>query len=645
MSRSTKLSSFERARWRAVLLGAALIPPNAYWIMQVEGVWNTGLSTGLSLMWHVVVNLLALMLINLLLQRWAPRWALTAAELLVVYAMLTLAGAIAGRDSYQILIPVMGWAFRFATPENEWASLFHRYLPEWFTLRDPQTLEHLFEGDSTLYLRSHLKALWRPVVAWTGFVLLLAWTLLCANVLLRKQWTQRERLSYPIIQLPLAIVQDGGNVAFFRNRLLWLGFALAGGLDLLNGLSYLFPVVPRVPITYLDHDLGRLFTSKPWNAVGRIPFPMYPFAAALGFFLPLDLAFSIWFFYLVRKLQQVLAAALGLRVLPGFPYLNQQSTGAWLGVFFLVTWMGRGQIREILRRAIWNDPRVDDSEEPIGYRGALLGLVMGLVALGVVCLGMGMSLWIVPPFFGIWMMLSVAIARARAELGPPTHELVGMNPGNMMVDLLGTRRIGPNNLSIFPLFWWFAGRGYRDHLMPHMLEHLKMAEVLRVENRRLMGASLVAVAIGSLSAFWALLHLSFQEGLGHIPIGHDSGVFRALASRLTLPQGSDPGATLFMGVGAGVTFLLMFLRTRFLWWPLHPAGYALSMNFGVDYIWSCLIFSTVAKFLLLRFGGIRAYRRAIPFALGLILGEYTVGAGWSLLATILKRRMYSFYYA
>lgn len=613
--------------------------------MQVEGVWNTGHSSCLSLMWHVIVNLLILMGLNLFLKRFLPRFAFTDAELLTVYAMLTLAGAVAGRDSYQILVPVMGWAFRYATPENEWASLFHRYLPSWLTLRDLTTLDGLFQGESSLYRLEHLRVLLVPVFAWTVFVTLLAWVLFCLTVLVRRQWTQRERLSYPVIQLPLAITQEGGSIPFFQNRLLWMGCAVGGGIDVLNGLHYLYPFVPGIPVTYLDHDLGRFFTSKPWNAMGSVPFPMYPFAMALGYFLPLDLAFSTWFFYIVRKLQQVAASAMGLRILPGFPYLNQQSTGAWLGLFFVVTWLGRRHVREVLQKTFRSRSDVDDSGEPLGYRTATIGLGMGLAAIAFFCWRMGMSGWMIPLFFGIWLMLSVSIARVRAELGPPTHELVGMNPANLMVDVAGTRRLGANNLALFPLFWWFAGRGYRDHLMPYQLEALKMAEVHRVETRRLGFAMLLAVGVGSLSAFWALFHHAFRTGLRNIPIGHDSGVFRLLEGWLTVPRNSDGGATIFVGVGGAVALGLMFLRTRFLWWPLHPAGYALSMNFGIDYIWSCLIFSSAAKYLALRFGGIQAYRRGIPLAFGVILGEYVVGAFWSLLAVILQRRMYDFYFA
>ena len=71
--------------WRSLIIGAVLIPLNNYWIIQVEAVWNTGHSTCLSLMWHVVINLLILVSLNLfLLKKFLPKYALTEAELIDV---------------------------------------------------------------------------------------------------------------------------------------------------------------------------------------------------------------------------------------------------------------------------------------------------------------------------------------------------------------------------------------------------------------------------------------------------------------------------------------------------------------------------------------------------------------------------------
>ena len=69
----------------------------------------------------------------------------------------------------------------------------------------------------------------------------------------------------------------------------------------------------------------------------------------------------------------------------------------------------------------------------------------------------------------------------------------------------------------------------------------------------------------------------------------------------------------------------MFMRRQFVWWSLHSAGYALSTNLiGTDYIWFCLVLSSSVKLVLIRYGGLRLYWKAIPFFIGLVFGEYAV---------------------
>ena len=77
----------------------------------------------------------------------------------------------------------------------------------------------------------------------------------------------------------------------------------------------------------------------------------------------------------------------------------------------------------------------------------------------------------------------------------------------------------------------------------------------------------------------------------------------------------------------------MFMRRRFLWWPFHPVGYVLSGTWSVDNIWMPLFISWLVKLLLTKYGGIRMYRRAVPFFAGLILGQFIVGGIWSILGT------------
>jgi hypothetical protein len=626
---------------RAVLLAVVLAPLNCYWIMQIEVVWYSGHPTCASLYYNAVFSLLLVVAANAALRSIAPRAVMTQGELLTVYVMLCIVSSVASHDMLQILIPSLTHVAWYATPENEWRTLFERHLPSWLTINDRQAMAEYYGGRSAFFVRRNIRIWTEPMLWWGGFIFVLLLVMLCINVLVRRPWTEEEKLSYPIIQLPLALTESGGSSRFFVNRLMWTGFLLAGGLDLLNGLNYLFPYLPSIPVKCSQYNLGVYLTGKPWNAVGWLPIMFYPFAIGLGFFLPLDLSFSIWFFYLFRKGQQVSASALGLQGLPRFPYLNEQSSGAWLGLAVLAVWITRRHLGEVLRVARVGGTRRPESREPIPYRWALAGLVGGVALLLAFSMRAGMALWAAGLFFLIYYGISTAITRMRAELGPPTHELTPMNAEHILVDLFGTRRLGATNLTTMALYWFF-NRSYRNHPMPHQLEAFKMAERARMDARRLAWAMMLAVVVAVPASFASLLYMSYQSG-GAPGSGFAWETFNRLQRRLVTPTDPDVPAVLFLVLGFLFPFVLMAMRMRFLAWPLHPAGYALSTNFGTDYIWFCLVLASVAKAAILRYGGIKAHRNAVPFFLGLILGEFTVGSFWSALSVVLQRRTYTFW--
>ena len=66
---------------------------------------------------------------------------------------------------------------------------------------------------------------------------------------------------------------------------MWIGFAVAGGIDLINGLSFIYPAIPRINVKM--HDIGRFLPSKPWNAMGWTAISFYLFAIGLGFLMHL----------------------------------------------------------------------------------------------------------------------------------------------------------------------------------------------------------------------------------------------------------------------------------------------------------------------------------------------------------------------
>ncbi|HID55016.1 TPA: hypothetical protein EYP37_00685 [Candidatus Poribacteria bacterium] len=321
--------------FKSFFISLILIPLNCYWIIQVEIIWYSGHPTCISLFQNAVFSLLVISALGLLLGRLKP-FHLSEGELLFIYVSVVMASSAASHDLMQILVPTIPHISWYATPENEWKELFSDYIPRWLVITDTRPLVGYYDGGSTLYTVEHLKAWLTPVIWWSLFIIALFWVMLCLNSIFREQWTEREKLSYPIIQLPLAVIQARRS-RIFGDRMLWVGFSIAAFIDLLNGIAYLVPSIPMIPVKL--HDIGRYFTERPWSAIGWTPLSFYPFSIGLSFFMPLDLAFSTWFFYLFRKMELVLSAAMGPPTLGGFlritevarfPYLSEQSAGAFM---------------------------------------------------------------------------------------------------------------------------------------------------------------------------------------------------------------------------------------------------------------------------------------------------------------------------
>jgi len=74
------------------------------------------------------------------------------------------------------------------------------------------------------------------------------------------------------------------------------------------------------------------------------------------------------------------------------------------------------------------------------------------------------------------------------------------------------------------------------------------------------------------------------------------------------------------------------VRNTWVSWPLHPIGFAMAGTGTMNSLWLPFLLAWAIKSATLRIGGMRAYRRAIPFFLGLIVGDFLCGAVATLIA-------------
>ncbi len=632
-------------RWWVLLIGIALIPLNSLWIARAEALDYSGFPTCMSLFYNVIFSLMVLLLLNAGVRRLSARRALRSGELLVVYGMMATGSSLVGHDYLQMLVPTIPHVAYFATPANDWENQIAPLLPKWLTITKLDDRVRAYEqGRSTLYTEEHLRLWLVPMACWSIFLVAVLGATLSLALLLRRQWVEHERLSYPIVQIPLLITEGGGANPLFRNRVFWAGFAIAAGIDLLNGVQRFIPSLPAVPVKVLDLA-PHLPAHRPWNAIGWTPVSFYPFAIGVSYFMPTNLAFSSWFFYWVRKAQQVIAAALGYtETQPWFPYLREQSYGAFIALFVGALWLSRGYLAGVWRSALTHKEADDGG---VRYRTMLLALILCTAVMIGFLLVAGMTPWLAVTYVLLYLLFCGAAARVRAELGPPSHEIGWVGTSYMLIMALGTTAVGPQNLALFSLLH-FQNRMHRGLLMPQQVESLKAASQSGLRLRWMAVALALAGVVGVVAAFWAMLHLSYSRTYaGPHPAAPGcnfaSEHFNQLAAWLSNPVPANRAGLFAIAIGAAVAVTLSRLTTHFLGFPFHPAGYALGMSFGLDYIWTPILISWAVKVFVLHGWGLKGYRATLPFFVGLVIGEFVVGGLWSFLRGILGVQTYTFY--
>lgn len=626
---------------RSMAISCALMPILALWVVQSELIWYSGHSTAISLFYHVTFVVFLLSLANLAVRKKWPGAALSPVELLTIYMMLSIAGTFCSHDLLQVMVPMLSFPFYNANPQNRWDEYITPYLSGWSVITDREAALGMAVGNSSLYDPRNLAAWIRPLGFWMAFLMALMGALLSINVFFRQPWTEKERLAFPVIQIPLMLCAELPRL--LRNKLFWLAFAITASIDILNGFNYFFPNLPSIPIVEAFH-FREYLVERPWNAIGGITINLYPFVIGLSFFLPLDLAFSCWFFYLFYKFQLVLTNALGIQDLPGFPFQNEQAAGGYLALGIIAIWLSRRHFAGVLRRVFGLAHGADDSQEPLSYRASFVILMLCLAFLVFAGMKLGGSWPVMLAFFLIFFLYSIAIARIRAELGPPAHDLHNMGPDILIHNALGDRVLGKGNIAALSLFFWF-NRAYRAHFSAHSMEGFKIAQLHKILARSMMVAMVVAIVVGAIAAFWAILSALYVHGYSGRNAGDafSSEAWNRMAAWVSMPHSPRVPAAAATGIGMIFALFLGAMRMRFTWWAWHPVGYATSSSWSMEKLWFCIMAAWAAKLLITRYGGSVAYRKALPFFVGLVMGEFTVGGLWGIYGSMMGTPVYHFW--
>ena len=565
-------------------------------------------------------------------------WMLRQAEMALVYIMWVVATAIPEWGLTSFLLPNITSAIYYATPENNWQELLLPFIPDWMIPHhDLSQIKGFFEGAPKGAALPWM--LWlRPLAYWIPFVMALYLAMISAMVILRKQWIENERLVFPLVQVPLAMIRDDESgpsllKPFFKSPLMWAGFAIPAVLQSINGLNPYFPSIPRL---YWGTSVP-LFRGTVQIPL-RLSFQMFGFA----YFINRDIAFGLCFFYLLNTIQQGIFNFVGLQdvdpVLGAYSrytgsIIVHQGFGAVIVLVLFGFWTGRNHFKDVFRKAFRGDPNVDDSGEILSYRAAVLILLGSLTFMGVWLWQSGLPGWITPIYLLLAFVLFIGITRVVAE-GGVAFIFAPMIASDFVAAGFGTRALGHTGI-VSLAFTYIWASDILTFVMASCANGLKLVEETVKKGRRLIfWGIVVAVVVAMASSIWAMLTLAYKYGGSNT-----DGFFFNYACRLPFdnaaarmqelegPHLANWGHT---AIGGGVMMLLMVARQRFLWWPFHPLGFPISAVFGTTFF--SVLLAWVIKTVVLKYGGPGLYLKTRPFFLGLILGQFVTAGFWLLMS-------------
>jgi len=621
-----------RALVIGALLCAALTAGEPYGVLVVHG---SPLCADFSTGGAIFLFFLLIFAVNGLLRWIGPRVGLSTGELLTIYVMLVLASAIPSWGFMMNLMGLIGGLRYHTSPENQWADLILPYIKPWVAPTDDLALRYFFEG-----LPPGEALPWRawviPLVAWGTFILAIYLVMICVVAILRRQWIEHERLTFPLAQLPLEMATletpQARWPALFRSKGMWAGFAIPA-----LALSYIAfqKYAPSLPTLELYTWIWVI--PQVLIATFQVRFEVIGLAYLVNCDVLLGLWVFAWYFMISKAVFKQVGFDVGPTELysdPGTPIEAYQAFGAVIAYVLIGLYIARRHLGGVFAKALWNSKKVDDSGELLSHRGALVGLVLGLVYVVAWMVQSGMALGHACVFVIGALFAFLGLTKIICEAGL-AYARTPVTPSALTHSLFGPAGLGPGSVVNLGLMLTFSG-DTRTVVMTSAATGAKLGDAGGVEPRRLFVAMLLALVVGIVSSAVAILLIGYAYGgmnlggwqltamtpcTGNWMIDHmriDTGQ----------PEGMASGKIGFLGIGAALMSVLMACRYRFPWWPIHPAGLAVGLTHPTFNVWFSIFIAWLIKVIILKFGGINLYRRTRPFFLGMVLGAFTTAGVW-----------------
>jgi len=597
-----------------------------------------------------IILIMGLVLTVNVAARWWGGTGLSAGELLLIWGMVGVSGGICSAGIMRYFPSWMVSPAYYASSGNDYQNYILKHLPDWMVVsRDPDApavkwfMEGLPRGASIPW------GMWvTPMLAWFGFALLIFASNLALVSLFYQQWSHRERLIFPLVQVPFEMSRDPepGRLVneFLRNRFTWIGVLIPVVILGYNGLKTYIPGIPALPLSW---NIWTLFPDRPWNEFHIQDINIYFSVIGLTFMLTTEIALSMWVFFILYKLVPVyvawLGAAGGFWANPPTSITVFESSGAILAIAAFLFWIARRSLADWWERA-WRGT-TDEERDPWSPRLALFLIVAGLLGQVLWFLLAGVQWWVSALSVVLFLAILLVLTRIIAEAGIMFVQsnviaydwVTGMFPPAWLTGrTLGTLLMQKAVIML----------DLREIFMPYVMNGLRACGQARMKLGHVLWVFAATAVIGlAISGYGRIVTYHKYGGVNmdqFANVGEPLWLLDATASYQKNPPNYEyvrvgerrvcPVNVAHFAVGALLASALLWLRATFLWWPLHPFGFVLCGAWAMQVFWFSIFLGWGFKAAIMTFGGAQAYRRALPLFLGLALGESVMAGFWMLVS-------------
>jgi hypothetical protein len=624
--------------WRAFIIGLLgviglnlLTPVNDY------AVGNTFL-TGNHFPVGVFFFLLILTLIvNVVLKLVRRTWALRQAELMLVWCMMIVSSTVPASGLMRYWFPTAASAPYLAQRADlTWANNVLPAAPEGILLSKgahSDAARHFYEGTPSGEPVRVPWVHWWPVIRnWGVFIWLYYLATFFLFGMLRKQWVDKERLSFPLARVPLEFTEGSGAQGLLPELVKRKAFLIGAGLTLVFAFIRVMPVFfgaeqglqLRVPI-------HQVFADTAWWPMQVEDGWIFPIGIGFAFLVPGDISLSMWFFYIFSCLELQTATYVGAPLVggPWGQFMDWQQAGAFIVFAAIMVWTARRHLWAVTCTALKIGKPLDDSDEPISYRLSFFGLVVTMAGLVAWYWHFGMSPLVAIILLGLVFSIVLVHARLTTQAGLFFTQQ-GWSPLTIMHGLSGGTAFSGAAAVVAQMQHSILIGDAREILSPYAINAMRISAVFEKHRRWFLPVMLISLIVALIAAGYSSLEWVYYN-IGGLNIKTSYNVlafplsaFNQVQQIITNPSQSAEHHYWALGLGGGLMFALMGLRMAFYWWPIHALGFLVATSWCIRQLWFSFFLGWMAKVSILKFGSGQTLRSARTFFIGVIVAEIAV---------------------